>query len=190
MPLIELLLLRPTAYRHACENRRAPFWISAFLFLIGMVYGVLVALLQRALGGAIGGVPVADIPVSVLILGNILPGILIAIMVHIGVMLVSWLMAKAAGGPGELGLLYRATGYLLPLLLPLLPAVAFHTASATMGVSPAWPMVYSVLAVLGAALFLAGLFQVFRVTQNFQPARAAFAVALFAAFTASILSLA
>ncbi len=193
MPILDIFLLRPQAVIHACENRRAPLWISAFIILIGVTYGLLVALLQRSLGGKLQDIPVADIPFWVLVLGNVLPGILITIMVHIGAMLVAWLMAKAVGGPGLLALLYRATGYLLPLSLPALPAIAFTGAMTTITAAPAagsMPLLYQVLAILGAALFLAGLYQVFRITQNCQPARALLAVALFAAFSVSILSLA
>ncbi len=192
MPILDIFLLRPQAAINACENRRAPLWISAFIILIGAVYGVLVALLQRSLGGKLQDIPVADIPFWVLVLGNILPGVLITIMIHIGIMLVAWLMAKAVGGPGFLALLYRAGGYLLPLTLPALPAVAFTVATTTTTAHSAGPMplLYLVLAIFSAALFFAGLYQVFRVTQNLQPARALFAVALFAAFSVSILSLA
>lgn len=193
MPLLDIFLLRPEAFRHACENPRAPLWISAFLFLVGIAYGVLVALLQRALGGELQGVPVATIPLWILALGNSLMGVIIAILVHLGVTLVAWLMAKAVGGPGYLVLLYRVTGYLLPLTLPALPALAFHTASTTVqnpAVIMAMPWLYLPLAAAGVALFLAGLYQALRVTQDLTPSRTAFAVALFAAFTASIMSIA
>jgi hypothetical protein len=193
MPLIDLFLLRPEAFRHACENQRAPLWISAFLFLVGIVYGVLVALIQRALGGELQGVPTADFPLRTLALGNILPGVIIAILVHLGVTLVAWLMAKAVGGPGYLVLLYRVTGYLLPLTLPALPALAFHTASTNIqnpAVAMAMPWPYLLLAGCGAVLFVAGLYQALRVTQDLSPSRTAFAVALFAAFAASIMSIA
>ncbi|MCP5158009.1 MAG: hypothetical protein H6975_01130 [Gammaproteobacteria bacterium] len=192
LPILDIFLLRPQAVLHACENRRAPLWISAFIILIGAIYGVLVALLQRSFGGELQGIPVIDIPFWVLTLGNILPGILITIMIHIGIMLVAWLMAKALGGPGELGLLYRAGGYLLPLGLPALPAVAFTVATTTTTAHAvgSTPILYQALAVCGALLFLAGLYQVFRVTQNLPSVRARFAVALFAAFSVSILSLA
>lgn len=192
MPLIDLFLFRPEAFRHACENQRAPLWISAFLFLVGIVYGTLVALLQRALGGELQGVPTATIPLWILALGNILMGIIIAVLVHLGITLVAWLMAKAVGGPGYLVLLYRVTGYLLPLSLPALPALAFNTASTTIQnpVTMAMPLLYLPLAGFGAALFLAGLYQALRVTQGLKPSRATLAVALFAAFAASILSLA
>ena len=192
MPLSELFLLRPGAFRHACENQQAPFWISAFLFLVGIVYGVLVAFLQRALGGELQGVPTATIPLWVLALGNSVMGVLITVLVHLGVTLVAWLMAKAVGGPGYLPLLYRTSGYLLPLTLPALPALAFNTATTTIQNpgATAMPLLYLPLAGLGAALFLAGLYRALRVTQDLTPARTAFAVALFAAFSASILSIA
>ncbi|MCB1777883.1 MAG: hypothetical protein KDI50_10645 [Candidatus Competibacteraceae bacterium] len=192
MPLLDIFLLRPQACIHACENRRAPLWISVFIIVIGVAYGILVALLQRSFGGELQGIPVAGIPLWVLTLGNILPGILIVIMVHIGIMLVAWLMAKAVGGPGLLALLYRSAGYLLPLLLPALPAIAFTVATTTTTAHSAGslPWLYLALAVVSAALFLAGLYQMFRVTQNFPSTRALFATALFAAFSVSILSLA
>ena len=192
MPLIDLFLLRPEAFRHACENQRAPLWISAFLFLVGIVYGVLVAFLQRTLGGELQGVPTAAIPLWVLALGNILIGVIIAVLVHLGITLVAWLMAKAVGGPGYLTLLYRTSGYLLPLTLPTLPALAFNTASTTIQTPNAttMPWLYLPLAAFGVALFLAGLYQALRVTQDLTPARTAVAVALFAAFTASIASIA
>ncbi|HRY14644.1 MAG TPA: hypothetical protein P5330_02075, partial [Candidatus Competibacteraceae bacterium] len=114
------------------------------------------------------------------------------IMIHIGIMLVAWLMAKAVGGPGLLALLYRGAGYLLPLLLPALPAIAFMVATTTTTAHSAGPLpwLYLALAIVGAALFFAGLYQIFRVTQNFQPSRALFAAVLFIAFSASILSMA
>ena len=192
MPLIDLFLLRPAAFRHACENRRAPFWISAFLFLVGIVYGVLVGFLQHGLGGELQGVPIATIPLWVLALGNSVMGVLIAVMGHIGITLVAWMMARAVGGPGYLGLLYRTSGYLLPLTLPALPALAFNSAATTIQNPGAttMPLLYLPLAGVGAALFLGGLYQALRVTQNLQPARTAVAVVLFAAFTASIMSIA
>lgn len=194
MPLLDIFLLRPQAAIHACENRRAPLWISAFIILVGGIYGILVALLQRSLGGELQGIPVANIPFWVLTLGNVLPGILIVIMTHIGAMLVAWLMAKAVGGPGLLALLYRTTGYLLPLLLPALPAIAFTVATTTTTAHSAGagsiPWLYLALAVVGAALLCAALYQMFRVTQNLQSNRALLATALFAVFSVSILMLA
>ncbi|MDQ5909445.1 MAG: Yip1 protein [Pseudomonadota bacterium] len=191
-PLLDLFLLRPQAYVHACQNQRAPWWISAFLILVGVVYGLLVAVLQRTIGGELQGIPIANIPFWVLALGNMLPGVLIAIMVHIGAMLVAWLMAKALGGPGDLGALYRVTGYLFPLSLPGLPAVAF-TVAATTVTPPAtgpMPLLYQLLAMVGTVLLAAGLYQALRVTQGFTPIRAALATILFATFSTSILALA
>jgi len=192
MPLIDIFLLRPEVFRYACENQRASLWISAFLFLVGIVYGVLIAFIQRTLGGELQGVPIATIPLWVLTLGNSLMGVLIAVMAHIGITLVAWMMAKAVGGPGYLALLYRTSGYLLPLTLPALPALAFNSAATTIQNpgTTAMPLLYLPLAGLGVALFLAGLYQALRVTQNLQPARTAFAVVLFAAFTASIMIIA
>jgi hypothetical protein len=192
MPPIDLFLLRPEAFRHACENQRAPLWITVFLFLVGIIYGALVALLQRALGGELQGIPTATIPLWVLALGNILMGVIIAVLAHLGITLVAWLMAKAVGGPGYLALLYRTSGYLLPLALPTLPALAFNTASTTIQTptATAMPWLYLPLAAFGVALFLAGLYKALRVTQDLTPSRTAVAVALFAAFAASIASIA
>ena len=195
MLLIELLLLRPTAFRDACENQRAPLWVSAFLFLVGVVYGLWVAVLQHSLGrfgGELQGLPVASIPLWILAVGNIFIGILVAILIHLGVTLVAWLMAKAVGGPGYMGFLYRTSGYLLPLTLPALPALAFNTAVTTVEVTPtpSIPLLYLLLAVIGVGWFLGGLYQSLRVTQELNPRRTLFAVLLFAAFSASIMSIA
>jgi hypothetical protein len=191
-PLLDLFLLRPQAYAHACRNQRAPWWISAFLILVGVIYGLLVAMLQRAIGGELQGVSIAEIPFWVLALGNVMAGVLIAIMVHIGAMLVAWLMARALGGPGGLGPLYRVTGYLFPLSLPALPAVAFTVAATT--VTPpatgAMPWLYQLLAMVGIALLATGLYQALRLTQGFTAIRAVLATVLFAAFSASVLVLA
>jgi len=192
MPLLDLLLLRPQAFLHACEQRRAPMWISAFLLLFGGVYGTWVGLLQYSLGGELQGIPIASIPLWVLVVGNVLMGILIAILVHLGVTLIAWLMAKAVGGPGYMGSLYRTSGYLLPLTLPALPALAFNTAVTTVDsvVPPSLPLLYLILAIVGVAWFLGGLYQSLRVTQGLTSPRTLFAVLLFAAFTASIMSIA
>ncbi len=192
MPLLDLLLLRPQAFYHACEQRRAPMWISAFLLLFGVVYGSWVGLLQYSLGGELQGITIASIPLWVLVVGNIIIGILIAILVHLGVTLVAWLMAKAVGGPGYMGALYRTSGYLLPLTLSALPALAFNTAVTTIEsvVPPTLPLLYLLLAIVGVAWFLGGLYQSLRVTQELTPRRTLFAVLLFAAFTASIMRIA
>jgi uncharacterized membrane protein YiaA len=52
------------------------------------------------------------------------------------------------------------------------------------------PLLYLLLAIVGVAWFLGGLYQSLRVTQELTPRRTLFAVLLFAAFTASIMSIA
>ncbi|MBE0616900.1 MAG: hypothetical protein IH608_03080, partial [Proteobacteria bacterium] len=126
MLLTDLFLLRDTPYRHACESRRAPLWMALFLLGVGGAYGVLVAHFQKTLGVSLQGIPAAEIPGWILYGGNVLSGMLVALVFHGGVTLVVWLMARAAGGAGRLGLLYRATAYLLPLGLPALPLLALQ----------------------------------------------------------------
>ena len=116
--LSDLFFLRAGAYRHALGSPRAYLWASGFLSATGLLYGLSVALSQRALGGDIKGVPVAQIPDWVLFSGTLLSGVLIVLFFHGGVTLVVWLMARAVGGPGRLAALYRATAYVLPLSWP------------------------------------------------------------------------
>lgn len=183
MLLFDLYLLRPTPFRHACEHPRAPLWVSIFLISTGTLYGLLVALFQRGIGGEIQGYDIADIPPAVLIGGNIVSGLLITIAVHLGVTLVSWLMAKAIGGPGLLVTLYRSTAYLLPLGWLALPRLA-QNAVATGGEAPplflGWA--YEPLAAVALALFLAGLFHIYELTQAKGTLRSAAAVGFFALF--------
>ncbi|GAB4258118.1 MAG: hypothetical protein Kow0092_05490 [Deferrisomatales bacterium] len=188
--ITDLLLLRPGPFRHACEAPRAPAWMAAFLLGTGALYGLLVAAFQVRLGGPLQGVPVERIPGSILYGGNLLSGILVALVFHGGATLVVWLMARAVGGPGRLPELYRVTAYLLPLAAPALPYLAGHAASGGPP-APELPLAaaYLPLACLGAALGLAGLYRALRVTQGTGPARTALAVALFALFSGSILLL-
>lgn len=188
--LVDLFLLRPSPYRHACDNPRSPVWATGSLIGTGAVYGVLVALFQRALGGDIQGVPLDRISDTVLIGGNLLAGILIVLVFHGGVTLVVWLMARAVGGPGQLGVLYRATAYLMPLTLPLLPKMALGSA-AQEGEIPGLPMmgIYTTLAWAGVLMVLSGLYQLLRITQNLGAKRSAAAVFLIALFCYAILLL-
>lgn len=192
MLLVDLFLLKPTPYRHACENPHAAWYATAFLAATGMVYGVLVASFQRALGGEIQGVAVASIPGWVLFGGNIAAGIVITVFVHAGMTVVAWMMARAIGGPGLLIGIYRTTAYLLPLGWPALPKIAASVvdgtavAGATAGGLEVAPLLMP-LAVLGLAQVLVGLFHIYVLTQGKGTARAAFAVALFALFSFAII---
>jgi hypothetical protein len=188
MLLLDIFLLRPAPYRHACENPRAGLCIGAFLVVTGTLYGLLVAAFQRAGGVPIQGVAVDDIPAWALFGGNVLSGIVVTIMVHVGITFLAWLMARAIGGPGILAAIYRATAYLLPLTWPALPQVARATALAGQEPVPLpFDSLYLPLAVAGLSLFLIGLTNVYAVTQGKGVARAAFGAALFALFTLSIL---
>jgi hypothetical protein len=185
MLLIDLFLLRTWPYRHACESPRAGLYIGGFLIATGCLYGLLVAQFQRLLAATPAGAWAAQIPDAILYGGNVLSGVLIAVVVHLGITLVAWLMAKAIGGPGLLIVFYRTTAYLLALGWPALPRLAASAAGA--GRDPDAPPLpleasYLPLAILGLALFLAGLFQVYVLTQEKRTARAALAVGLFVLF--------
>lgn len=190
MLIRDLFLLRPTPYVHACESPRATLWVSGFLILTGVLYGSLVALFQRATGGDIQGVPLDQIPNSILYGGNIVSGLLIVLISHLGVTLVAWLMARGVGGPGGLIGLYRTTAYLLPLFYPALPKVALTTVTLGRDLPPIpYDTTYTVMAGVSVLMVLAGHFQAIRVTQDVTPGRAAASVALFALFIGSLLLL-
>ena len=183
MLILDLYRLRVWPYRHACESPAAGYWITGFIVLTGTLYGLLVAVFQRAIGGDLGGIPLDQIPGFVLFGGNVLSGILITIMVHIGVVLVAWLAARGVGGPGWFGLLYKATAYLLPLLWGALPQAALIGAVAGRDVvSPAVQPLTLPLAVVSGAMFLFGLYQIMRLIQGFSAGRAAGAIGIFAVF--------
>lgn len=183
MLILDLYRLRVWPYRHACESASAGYWITAFILVTGTLYGLLVAAFQRAIGGELGGFPVSQIPGVVLFGGNMLAGVLITIMVHIGVVLVAWLAARGAGGPGWFGLLYKATAYLLPLLWGALPQAALLGALAGRDmVPPAIQPLTLPLALASGAMFLFGLFQIMRLTQGFSAGRAAGAIGIFVVF--------
>lgn len=190
MLIRDLFLLRPTPYFHACENPRAAFWVSGFLIVTGVLYGSLVALFQRAIGGEIQGIPVADIPNSILFGGNIVSGLLIVFISHLGVTLVAWLMARGVGGPGGLVGLYRTTAYLLPLFIPALPKIALTTVTIGRDLPPIpFETTYTLMAAAAVVMVLAGHYQAIRVTQDVSPGRAAASVGLFALFIGSLLLL-
>jgi hypothetical protein len=81
------------------------------------------------------------------------------------------------------GCLYKATAYLLPLLIGALPQAALTAAIAGRDVpAPAIQPLTVPLAVLSVAMFLFGLFQVMRLTQDISARRAAGAVGIFVVF--------
>ena len=187
MLILDLFRLRLWPYRHACESPTAGYWIAGFIIATGVIYGSLVAAFQRWMGGDLQGFPVGQISALVLFGGNVVAGILITIMVHIGFVLVSWLAARGVGGPGWFGLLYKATAYLLPLLWGALPQAALIAAVAVRDVSPpaVQPMTLP-LAVVSGAMFLFGLFQIMRLTQDISARRAAGAVGIFVIFCVAL----
>ncbi len=188
MLLIDLFLLRPSPYRHACEHPQSYLWASGCLLATGSLYGFLVALFQRRIGGDIQGFSLDQISNTSLFAVNLLAGVLIVLVFHGGVTLIVWLMARAVGGPGRLGDLYRATAYLLPLSAPALPQLALGSAPQGRDVSLLpWVGVYPVLAWVGLLLILVGLYQLLRVTQGLGPERAGAAVAITVLFCYAVL---
>lgn len=188
MPLLDLALLRPAAFQHACDSPQAAWWISGFLIATGAFYGVLVAAFQQAAGQPLYGIPVEQFSDRVLYGGNILAGLLIVVVVHTGATLIAWLMTRGVGGRGHLLMLYRAGAYVLPLALPALPLVAVSTLDAAGRAAAAAPVTLLLgLGGLGGILALYGLFQALRVSQGLAPWRAAVAAGLTALFTGSIL---
>ena len=186
MLLVDLFLLKPSPYLHACESPRATRYATLFLIATGVLYGALMAASQRVAGGEIQGIAVDTIPGWVLYGGNIASGVAIAICVHVGITVIAWLMARAIGGPGLLIGLYRTTAYLLPLGWPALPRVVASVVGAKADALP-WAPALLPLAVLGLAMFLVGLFHVYVLTQGKGAARAALGVALFALFSFALI---
>jgi hypothetical protein len=183
MLILDLYRLRLWPYRHACESPTASYWVTGFIVATGVIYGSLVAAFQRWMGGDLQGFPVEQISDLVLFGGNVVAGILITIMVHIGFVLVAWLAARGVSGPGLFGYLYKTIAYLLPLLIGALPQAALFAASTGRDVTPPPVQPLSVpLAVVSVAMFLFGLFQIMRLTQGFSARRAAGAVGIFVVF--------
>ena len=188
MVLLDLYLLRDEPYRHACESPRAPYWITGFIVAVGCLFGALIAVFQRQMGGEIQGIALSDIPDWILFIGNIVPGMLIVLVVHAGITIVTWLMVKGVGGQGLLVFLYRATAYLLPLGVPALPFIASTTVrDAAGGAALPYEAAYVPLAGLGLCLFVIGLFQAVRVVEGLSLWRSALAAALFTLFSLSLL---
>lgn len=190
MRILDLLIPGEGAFRHALESPRAGLWITAILIGLGALYGTWVAALQQASGADLQGIEVAEIPAYILYGGNILAGVMIALIAHVGIALIAWLMARAVGGAAHLIVLWRTTAYLLPLAALAAPWIALTTASVGTAERLAPAPVYLVLAIIGAALFLAGLHAIFRTIIGLSPFRASLAVALFLLFSTSILLIA
>ncbi len=188
MLLLDLFLLKDTPFRHAIESPRAPWYAAAFVVATGTAYGCFLGLFQRAAGVELQGIAVADIPLWLLLLGNILSGVIIAAIVHVGLVLFAWVAAKGIGGPGYMVALYRTIAYALPLAWPALPIIAARSAFAEAPDTPI-PMERSldVLAIVAAALFLAGLFHIFNLSQGKGPRMTALGVGIFALFMGGFL---
>lgn len=190
----QILFPDAETFRHALESPRAAWLVTGFLIGLGCVYGLFVGAFQQALDGEIApGLTVAEVPAYIIYGGNMIAGVLIVLAVHVGMTFTTWLMAKAAGGPGNLTALYRTTAYLMPLTLPGLPYVAASAAFASLdapsGTLPL-PELYLPLAGLAIALVLNGLYTLYRQVQGLSAARAGFGTGGFAIFVIAILIIA
>lgn len=186
-----LLLPGAATFRHALESPRAGLWIGLILLTVGALYGCWVATFQLMLGGELQGIAVAEIPIWLLFAGNVLAGVMIAIIGHIGIALIAWLMARAVGASAYLIVLYRTTAYLLPVAALAAPFLALTGGAVVVPeADPPRLWIYALLALLGAGLFIGGLFVLFRTTQDLSPTRAALATALFVLFSIAILLIA
>lgn len=191
---LQLLFPDLDTFRHALESPKASWLVTALLIGLGAIYGLLVGAFQQMTGGEfIPGLTVSDIPAYIVYGGNVISGVLIVIAGHIGVTFVTWLMARAVGGPGHLTAIYRTTAYLLPLLLPAMPYIAARDAFASLG-PPTTDLplqaMYLPLAGLAIALLLNGLYALFRHVQEVSPVRAAIGTAGFVIFVSAILIIA
>ncbi len=190
MLLADLFLFRDTPYRYARDNSRSPLLMPFLLIGIGIIYGFLVALFQKMGGVELHGLAVEQISNKVLFGGNIISGIFVALVFHGGVTLIVWLMAKSVGGPGNLGILYRTTAYLLPQALPALPFLASRSAMPEGGFEVlAYSWLYTPLAAYAFISMAVGLFHIFRVTQQITTLRCALAVFITIFFCSSVLLL-
>lgn len=188
MPLLDLPLLRRSAFEHACDNPAAGYWISGFLILVGLLYGISVAVFQRAAGLPLYGIPLEQFSDPILFGGNMLAGTMIVVAAHIGVVLIAWLMVRGVKGGGHLLMLYRASAYGLPLTIPALPLIAWLSLEEPVRAAAAAPE--GLLIALGAAgglLSLMGLLQALIVSQAMPWSRAAAAAILTFGFGGSVL---
>ncbi len=191
MIFTDLFLLRDTPYRFAGESSRSPMWMPFMLISMGSLYGILVAFFQKTAGGEIHGYAVEEISNTILIGGNIVAGVLIALFFHGGTTLLVWLMARGVGGPGLLALLYRTSAFLLPLTFPALPYLAAKSVLPEGDLNSILPYswIYVPLAVYSLISLTVGLFHMFRVTQQVTPLRCAMAVFLLLFFSVGVLML-
>jgi len=190
MLLADFFLFRETPYYYARDNSRAPLLMPFLLVGMGMIYGFLVAFFQNYAGIILHGVGVEHISSGMLFGGNIISGILVALVFHGGVTMIVWLMAKGVGGPGNLTMLYRATAYLLPQALLALPFLASKSAlpdGAIEFLPYSW--LYMPLAAYALISIIVGLFHVFRVTQQVMDLRCVMAVFLVIFFCSTVLML-
>ena len=190
MLLADLFMFRDTPYRYARDNSRSPLLMPFLLIGIGVIYGLLVAIFQKMGGVELHGYAVEQISDKVLFGGNIISGIFVALIFHGGVTLIVWLMAKGVSGPGNLGMLYRTTAYLLPQALLALPFLASRSALPEGGfeVLP-YSWLYTPLAAYAFVSLAVGLFHIFRVTQQVTVLRCALAVFLMVFFCSAVLFL-
>ncbi len=191
MLFTDLFLLRDTPYRFASENSRSPMWMPFMLISMGSLYGILLAFFQKTVGGQIHGYALEQISNTILVGGNIVAGVLIALFVHGGTTLLVWLMARGVGGPGYLALLYRTSAFLLPLIFPALPYLAAKSVLPEGDLNQVLPYswLYAPLAVYSLISLTVGLFHMFRVTQQVTQLRCALAVFLLLFFSVGVLML-
>ncbi|GAB4256307.1 hypothetical protein [Deferrisoma sp.] len=152
------------------------------LLATGAAYGAALAWTQRALAVPVGGLDPAEVPFRLLLVGHLLGGLGAVAAAHLGATFVLWLMARAAGGPGGFGRLYRAGAVLLLAGLPALPAVAHRALAPGHPLGPG----LALPAAAAALALVAGAFAAFRLTQGFGPGRAAAATALATVFAGAL----
>ncbi len=190
MLLADTFLFRDTPYIYARDNSRSPLLMPFLLLGTGIIYGFLVAFFQKTAGVELHGITVEQISNRVLFGGNIISGVLVAMVFHGGVTLIVWLMAKGVGGPGNLTILYRTTAYILPQTLLALPLLAAHSALPQGGLeSLPYYWLYAPMAAYATLSLIIGLFHIFRVTQQVTTLRCIFAVFLLLFFSAAVLLL-
>lgn len=139
----------------------------------------------------IHGIELSQISDKILFGGNMIAGIFIILIFHGGVTMMVWLMAKGVGGPGRLSVLYRTTAFLLPAILPALPFLAADNALAgdvALSILP-FGVIYVPLAIWASVSLMAGLYHTFRITQQVDVKRSAFAVFLVLFFSFAVLML-
>ena len=186
----DLFLFRDTPYLYARDSSRAPLLIPFFQLAMGTSYGFLVAFFQNNAQIILHGINVEHMPGKIVFGGNIISGILVALIFHGGVTIIVWLMAKGVGGAGNLAMLYRTTAYLLPQALLALPFIASRSVLPGGGfeVLP-YSGLYTPLASYALISSIVGLFHIFRVTQQINIQRCAVAVLFTVLFCSAVLML-